>query len=637
MSRRDDGGARASASRRSLPAGASPASVSAGAPSSRPQTCGESRAGQAGCHEPLRREPARGPQHHVKPAASTHSQSESRAAHVTAKAMSTALQSGDAHVVGLGGVQGAARVHGGERNTRGPSARPLSRQHGSYKPAAKASVAQRESEGTVVVTRPATNNAGGAKGPCGGNVGSASTRKGMTGKTESNHPGGRESIDHVRQLQRRLWSAAKRQPGRRFHALLDRIYRRDVLWEAWRRVKKNRGAAGVDAMTLAAVEQLGVEAFLEDLGARLQAGTYQPSAVRRRYIPKADGRTRPLGIPTVRDRVAQMAATLILEPIFEADFQPCSYGFRPKRNATQALETLRTRGARGGNHVLDADIRDYFGSIDHDKLMRLVERRISDRRVLKLLRQWLRAGVMEDGHVTATVAGTPQGGVISPLLSNIFLHVLDTVWMRRYAHLGVLVRYADDCARPKPLLLRDERSPHHEYPKSVSSLGPGATGQPVPSKQDRHNVLEGSAMCGVVRSPGTETNLQAAIAMNDRCAPVSVYPAVIAARAGTGVAEPPVVGRRLLSMVDELGMRTHRGSRGEGGSMQGQSRGVRLETPPGPPMLAVETEDIRPEAEVPTEAWVGSRRGSYERRRRVMPLEQRAPTSVTLAREGRTA
>jgi len=252
-----------------------------------------------------------------------------------------------------------------------------------------------------------------------------------------------DPAEKVRGLQRTLYMAAKRSRKRRFHALYDRIYRGDVLAEAWRRVKANKGSAGIDGETLSMIEQGGEETFLREIQQSLQDGRYRPRPVKRRYIPKPDGRQRPLGIPTVRDRVVQAATKLVVEPIFEADFKEGSYGFRPRRNATGALEAIRLTG-RGHRYVVEIDIERFFDSIDHEKLMKLVERRVSDRRILKLLRKWLRAGVLEEGRIASTDLGSPQGGVISPLLANIYLDALDGIWERRCQHLGRLVRYADD-------------------------------------------------------------------------------------------------------------------------------------------------------------------------------------------------
>jgi group II intron reverse transcriptase/maturase len=251
-------------------------------------------------------------------------------------------------------------------------------------------------------------------------------------------------VDKVRALQHTLYRTAKADPGRRFHALWDKVLRRDVLWRGWVAVRRNDGAPGIDRTTLDWIEkEYGIDRLLDELSNELREGAYRPLPARRVYIPKP-GTTeqRPLSIPAVRDRIVQAALKIVLEPIFEADFAPCSFGFRPKRGQHDALQVLVDETFRGRRWVVETDIASCFEAIPHDRLIAAVEERVVDQSVLKLLRAMLRAGVMESGTVRHLDTGTPQGGVISPLLCNVYLHRLDRAWDTRT--FGVLVRFADD-------------------------------------------------------------------------------------------------------------------------------------------------------------------------------------------------
>jgi RNA-directed DNA polymerase len=262
-----------------------------------------------------------------------------------------------------------------------------------------------------------------------------------------------ETPEKIRELQRKLYRKAKQEREYRFYLLYDKIYRMDILSHAYRLVRANKGAAGIDGETFEQIEERGgAEKYLEEIAGELKRKDYKPQTVRRVYIPKATGGKRPLGIPVIKDRVVQMAVKIVIEPIFEADFQDNSYGFRPKRNAHQAVDDVKNHLFRGRTEVIDADISKYFDTIPHDKLMQVVAKRIVDKQILRLIKMWLKAPIVEereDGkkEYKGNDKGTPQGGVISPLLANIYLNVLDTLWAVKKVQekLGArLVRYADD-------------------------------------------------------------------------------------------------------------------------------------------------------------------------------------------------
>jgi RNA-directed DNA polymerase len=260
----------------------------------------------------------------------------------------------------------------------------------------------------------------------------------------------RNGVDKVRNLQRALYRKSKQEKEARFYSLYDKVWREDVLWEAWRQVKANHGAPGIDGKTIAEIVESGQEeALIQELQAALRAHDYEFAPVRVVEIPKPKGGTRPLGIATIEDRVVQTAMKLVLEPIFEADFHNCSYGYRPKRDARQATLAIRADLYNHAWGVVEIDFQSYFTSIPHGKLMKLITKRIADGSMLKLIKQTLKVGIWGKGQVKPTKIGVPQGSPISPLYSNIYLNLLDHLWhSREYpAKLGAtLHRYADDGA-----------------------------------------------------------------------------------------------------------------------------------------------------------------------------------------------